>query len=65
MPKIKTNRGAAKRFKLTASGKVKRRKAGLRHILTSKDRRTKRGLAKTAYVAKVDSDAVKKMIPYG
>ncbi len=65
MPKIKTNRGAAKRFKLTASGRVKRRKAGLRHILTSKDRRTKRGLGKTAYVAKVDTDAVKKMIPYG
>ncbi len=65
MPKIKTNRGAAKRFKLTASGRVKRRKAGLRHILTSKDRRTKRGLGKTAYVAKVDSDAIKKMLPYG
>lgn len=65
MPKIKTNRGAAKRFKLTATGKVKRRKAGLRHILTSKDRRQKRGLAKAGYVAAVDADAVKKMMPYG
>jgi len=65
MPKIKTNRGAAKRFKLTATGKVKRRKSGLRHILTSKDRRTKRVLAKATYVAKVDVDAVKKMLPYG
>ena len=65
MPKIKTNRGAAKRFKITATGKVKRRKAGLRHILTSKDRRTKRVLAKSTCVAKVDADAIKKMMPYG
>lgn len=65
MPKIKTNKGAAKRFKLTATGKVKRRKAGLRHILTNKARRSKRVLAKADYVAAVDADNVKKMLPYG
>ena len=43
MPKIKTNRGAAKRFKLTGSGKIKRKKAGLRHILTKQSSGVKRG----------------------
>jgi len=64
MPKIKTNKAAAKRFKLTATGKIKRRKAGLRHILTSKAKSNKRVLGKGAYVAKVDAAAIKKLIPY-
>ena len=44
MPKIKTNRGAAKRFKVTGTGKIKRRKAFLRHILTHKTTKRKRQL---------------------
>ena len=46
MPKMKTKRGAAKRFKFTASGKVKRSRAYLRHILTHKTRKQKRHLGK-------------------
>ncbi len=65
MPKMKTNRGAAKRFKLTGTGKVKRKKSGLRHILTSKSNSTKRNLRKSGLVAKVDSRAVKRMLSCG
>ncbi|MBI5345186.1 MAG: 50S ribosomal protein L35 [Deltaproteobacteria bacterium] len=65
MPKLKTNKGAAKRFKITASGKVKRRKAGMRHLLTAKSKGSKRSLGKAAYVEKTDADAIKKMMPYG
>ncbi len=65
MPKIKTNRGAAKRFSRTASGKLKLNKAGRRHILTTKTTGKKRAMRKGGYVSKVDSDAVRRMIPYG
>jgi len=54
MPKLKTHRGAAKRFKKTASGKFMRSKAFKRHILTSKSRSRKRGLRGTFVVAKPD-----------
>jgi len=64
MPKIKTNRGAAKRFSLTGTGKVKRKKAFLRHILSTKDAKTKRNLRQGALVDKVDVKRVKKLIPY-
>lgn len=64
MPKIKTNRGAAKRFKVTASGKIKRNKAYARHILTKKTTEQKRGLRGASLVSKEDSDRIKKMIPY-
>ncbi|HUU49455.1 MAG TPA: 50S ribosomal protein L35 [Nitrospinota bacterium] len=64
MPKIKTNRGAAKRFKVTSSGKVKRKKAYTRHILTKKTTKRKRGLRKADLVSKEDSSRIKKMIPY-
>ncbi len=64
MPKMKTNRGAAKRFALTASGKVKRKKAFRSHILTKKTTKRKRSLRKNGYVAEADAKAIKKMIPY-
>jgi large subunit ribosomal protein L35 len=64
MPKIKTNRGAAKRFKLTGSGKIKRSKAYLRHILTSKARKQKRRLRKSTVVSASDAKAIRKLIPY-
>ncbi len=65
MPKLKTKKGAKKRFKLTASGKVKRKRAYLRHILSSKTRRQKRHLRGPAIVDAVDAPAIKRMLPYG
>jgi large subunit ribosomal protein L35 len=64
MPKLKTHKGAAKRFKLTATGKVKRGRAHLRHILTSKSKKRKRNLNTPAYVSDGDLLKVKRMIPY-
>lgn len=62
--KLKTNKGAAKRFKITGSGKVKRSKAGMRHILTSKAKKTKRVLRKSDLISKTHEDSIKKMLPY-
>jgi large subunit ribosomal protein L35 len=64
MPKLKTHKGASKRFKKTASGKVKRRHAHLRHILTSKDKKRKRKLGEATLVSHGDLAKVKRMIPY-
>ncbi len=64
MPKLKTNKGAAKRFKTTGTGKVARRKAGMRHILTSKAKRVKRTLGKPALISRTHEDSIKKLIPY-
>jgi large subunit ribosomal protein L35 len=64
MPKLKTHKGAAKRFKLTATGKVKRGRSHLRHILTSKSKKRKRNLGSPAYVSDGDLLKVKRMIPY-
>ena len=64
MPKIKTSRGAAKRFKLTASGKVKRRRSFLRHILSSKPRKRKRRLSKAVLVTRANEKAIKRLLPY-
>ena len=65
MPKIKTSRGAAKRFKVTGSGKLKRHKAFLRHILTNKTRKQKRRLGKPAITDSANEKHVKRMLPYG
>lgn len=64
MPKMKTNRGAAKRFKLTGSGKIVRRKAGASHILTKKSTKRKRGLRMATTVDSTNLKAVRQMIPY-
>ncbi len=64
MPKIKTCRGAAKRFRVTATGKIKRKKAYLRHILTSKATKSKRNLRQGALVADADKKRIAKLIPY-
>ena len=63
MPKLKTHRGAAKRFKKTATGKFMRSKAFKRHILTSKTRSRKRGLRGTVVVSKADTAQLRKMLP--
>ncbi|MGQ9643366.1 MAG: 50S ribosomal protein L35 [Ignavibacterium sp.] len=62
MPKMKSNRGAAKTFKKTASGRFKRRKAYKSHILTSKSRKRKRNLRKPTLVSKADEKRVKIMV---
>ncbi len=64
MPKLKTHSGAAKRFKKTASGKLKRGHSHLRHILTSKDTKRKRKLAKQVVVSDADEAKIKRMLPY-
>ena len=63
MPKMKTHRGAAKRFKRTASGKFKRAKTNKQHILTKKDTKRKRQLRRTEVVAAVDEKHVRRMLP--
>lgn len=64
MPKIKTNRGAAKRFKKTGTGKIKRSRAFSSHILTPKTTKRKRNLRKSAIVSAVDMKNIAKLIPY-
>ncbi len=63
MPKMKTHRGAAKRFKKTGSGKIVRSKSNKQHILTKKSPKRKRHLRKTVLVASVDEKRVKQMLP--
>jgi large subunit ribosomal protein L35 len=64
VPKIKTNRAAAKRFRVTGSGKIKRNKAYKRHILSSKGKKQKRHLRKSTLVAAVESRNIRQLIPY-
>jgi large subunit ribosomal protein L35 len=64
VPKLKTNRGAAKRFRKTSTGKVRRRKAFASHILTKKSTKRKRNLGTSTFVDKTNSKAIKKLIPY-
>ena len=64
MPKIKTNRGAAKRFKSTGSGKIVRNKAFSSHILTKKSTKRKRNLRKSGLVHATNLKQVARLIPY-
>jgi large subunit ribosomal protein L35 len=64
MPKIKTRRGAAKRFTTTKKGGIKRNKAYASHILTKKSRKRKRRLRRAGLVHPTDYNAVRKQIPY-
>lgn len=64
MPKLKTNRGAAKRFKPTGGGGFKRGHSHHRHILTKKDSKRKRHLATGAMVAECDIASVRQMLPH-
>jgi len=64
MPKVKTRRSAAKRFKVTASGKFKRQKGYHRHLMASKSPKRKRNLRKAELVSAVDVPRVKRMLPY-
>ena len=62
MTKMKSNRYAMKRFKVTDSGRLKRSKANKNHILTKKDPKRKNQLAQATYVADVDEPRIKKML---
>lgn len=64
MPKMKTRKSAAKRYSLTATGKVKYKKQGLRHILTKKSTKRKRRLRHSDYLSKPEARRVKRLLPY-
>ncbi len=64
MPKMKTHKGASKRFKKTATGKVARRRAFARHILTSKPRSRKRRLGQGVIADEADQSKLRSMLPY-
>jgi large subunit ribosomal protein L35 len=64
MPKIKTNRGAAKRFTKTGTGKIRRRRAFHSHILTSKNQKRKRRLRTGTLIHRSDEKNIRKLIPY-
>ncbi|KAB2887902.1 MAG: 50S ribosomal protein L35 [Desulfobulbaceae bacterium] len=64
MPKMKTKRGAAKRFRATGSGEIKRNKAFSSHILTKKSTKRKRGLRKSDLVDSANLKSVRKILPY-
>ena len=65
MPKIKTHRGATKRFKITGTGKVKRWKANKSHLMTGKPSRRTRRLRTSSLVDKTQVRTVKRLLPYG
>ena len=64
MPKMKTNRGAAKRFKVTGTGKIVRSKAYSSHILTKKSTKRKRNLRKSGLVDETNIKGIKQILPY-
>jgi large subunit ribosomal protein L35 len=63
--KLKTHRGAAKRFKITATGKIIRRHSGMRHLLGTKRPRRMRKLSKPVIVSPADAPNVRRALPYG
>ncbi len=62
--KLKSKSSAKKRFKMTANGKIKRKKANLRHILTKHSQNKKRALRKSGLIADADAPSIRRMIPY-
>jgi large subunit ribosomal protein L35 len=64
MPKMKTNRAAAKRFKVLSSGKIKRKKMNRAHLLSAKSVKRKRHLRSQGYVHESDLEGVRRMLPY-
>ena len=65
MPKMKTNRSAAKRFKFTKNGKIKKAATGMRHKLSKKTPKAKRNLGGTSVLTEADMKEVIKLLPYG
>ena len=65
MPKLKTNKGAAKRFRLSKTGKVKKRTAGRQHILSKKTRKRKRQMRQDGYLSGAEAKLIRRLLPYG
>lgn len=65
MPKLKTNKAAAKRFKITKTGKIKKRSANRGHILGKMSRKRKRKLRQSSYLDKVEVRKIRRLLPYG
>ncbi len=65
MPKLKTNSGAKKRFKITKSGKIKRANGCKGHLLEAKKPKRRRNLRKSSFVSVAEESRVKRMLPYG
>lgn len=65
MPKMKTRRAAAKRYKVTGTGKVKYKKQGLRHILSKKTTKRKRHLRQAGLLSPAEEKRARKLLPYG
>jgi large subunit ribosomal protein L35 len=65
MPKLKTHKGAARRFRITGSGKVMRTKGGKSHLRRKKPKRVKRLYAETIPASPSDAKRIRKLIPYG
>lgn len=65
MPKMKTRRAAAKRYKVTGTGKVKYKKQGLRHILSKKSTKRKRNLRHAGILSPAEEKRVRTLLPYG
>lgn len=65
MPKLKTNKSAAKRFKITKNGKIKKRAAGRIHILGKKSRKRKRKLRQSSYLSPAGEKIIRRLLPYG
>ena len=65
MPKLKTNKSAAKRFKITKNGKIKKRSANRGHILGKMSRKRKRKLRQSSYLDKVEEKKIRRLLPYG
>jgi large subunit ribosomal protein L35 len=64
MPKMKTHRGVAKRFRVTATGKIVRRRAAKSHLLTKKTRHKKHAMKKPAVVSPGDRNSIDRLLPY-
>lgn len=64
MPKIKSNRGAMKRFRVTGTGKIKRNKGFKGHLLSSKGKKRKRNLRQGALVSEAEQKNIRKLVPY-
>ena len=64
MPKMKTHKGTAKRFKKTGTGKIKHKKSGSSHLLTHKTRARKRHLKSAGLASKADQQTIKRLLPY-
>ncbi len=65
MPKLKTRKGVAKRFKITKSGRIKKRSANRGHLLSKRSTKRKRRLRKSGYLSRAEEKKIRRLLPYG